>query len=203
VKRRARGEVPVRLIVFGLVGIALVALPLWFLKKDRHARTAQTDAAERAAVPPAPVASPPDPTPDRYGVTFGWWAASSELRAFALSCTGSPRPSDNPLHGECNAQAGDTSCRTSLPMACVRPTAPNELALAITAEVPGFALRSRAAADARCAADFGAGWRMAGFLDSGNGEVRGTPIDGLDAPRHRRVWVAVDHARANCWDAPP
>ena len=35
-----RGEVPVRLIVFGLVGIGLLAAPLWWMKRERKAQVA-------------------------------------------------------------------------------------------------------------------------------------------------------------------
>jgi len=199
----ARGEVPVRLIVFGLVGIALLAVPLWFLKKEGRARVTQADARERAAAAPPPAAASPQASPDRFGVSFGWWPTPSDPRAMSLSCQAPPQPLDNPLNGACNPALGDTSCRTALPLLCARSTAPGRFMLATTAEVPGFALGSRAEADARCVAGFGADWRMAGYHDGGNGELSGGAPDGFDAARHRRVWVAIDGARANCWDAPP
>jgi len=201
--RPARGAVPARLIVFGLVGIALVAVPLWWLQRERKAQVARTDAAERAVSPqPAPSAPPAARNPDRFGLTFGWSAVDGDNRLFA-SCHGAPRTEGNGGDGGCQARAGDTSCRTSLPLLCLRPAAAASAALATTAELPGFSLASRAEADARCAADFGPGWRLADYHDGRGGLVHGVPIDGNDPATHRRVWVASSAALANCWDPPP
>ena len=201
--RPARGEAPVRLIVFGLVGIALVAVPLWWLKREQKAKVAHIDAAERAASPlAAPLAAPVPRNPDRLGLTFGWQAVADSEYRFA-SCHGAPRTEGNGSDGACLPRAGDTSCRTSLPLLCLRLAAARPAALATTAELPGFALASRADADARCAADFGSDWRLADYHDGPGGMVHGVPIEGHGLATHRRVWIGASAALANCWNPSP
>lgn len=201
--RPARGVAPARLIVFGLVGIALVAVPLWWLKREQGAQVARTDAAERAASPqPAPLAAPAARNPDRLGLTFGWLAVASSEFLFA-SRNGAPRTEGNGSDGACLPRAGDTSCRTSLPLLCLRPAAARPAALATTTELPGFALASRVDADARCAADFGSDWRLADYHDGPGGMVHGVPIEGHGLATHRRVWVGTNATLANCWDPSP
>ncbi|HET9976959.1 MAG TPA: hypothetical protein VFQ20_05955 [Burkholderiaceae bacterium] len=199
-RRPARGEVPVRLIVFGLVGIALLVAPLWFLKKERRAKLSHADAAERRA--DAPASAPPraPASPDRFGLTWGWQPGSLHAGHAFLSCLGQPAPVDNPRHGACNVEAGDTSCRTVLPLLCARAGSPR--ALGTTRAVAGFTLGARADADALCAAELGAGWRMAASEDGGGagGELNGVLDPASAAPTHQRVWVAVENRRANCWD---
>jgi hypothetical protein len=208
----ARGMVPARLIVFGLVGIAVIAVPLWLMKKEGRAKIEKAEAAERAAMTPtapapaaatAPTAEPAAPAapnnPDRFGLSFGW-AATPSADGLIAGCHGEPRQFDNPHSGSCNPYAGDTSCRTELPLLCSRNVTPNELALATTRGVAGFLLASRADGDARCVAELGAGWRMAGFHDGGGWEMRGQRDAGSGAATHQRAWVAIGDQAGNCWD---
>lgn len=199
--RPARGEVPVRLIVFGLVGIGLLAVPLWFLKKERRANAVQTDAAERRADVPAPAAPRAPASPDRFGLTWGWQSGGAQAGRVFLSCLGRPTPTDNPSHGACNVEAGDTSCRTALPLLCARTGGP-PFTLGTTRAVAGFTLGARADGDALCVAELGAGWRMAASEDGGGagGELNGILDAASAAPTHLRVWVATGNRRSNCWD---
>lgn len=107
-----------------------------------------------------------------------------------------------------NAYAGDTSCDRAMPVACLQPaglpvppgvtptfdagwTGGN---LRLSTRVQGHLLTSRAAADAVCAAQFGAGWRMGEFHDGGGGWswwAQGDP---------QRMWVAIDDQSANPWN---
>ena len=191
-----------------LVGVLLVMLlvPL-YLAKEREdkarARVNATDAAERAidakALRLSAAAAPTQRNPDRLALTFGWLPTllPDELRA---SCRGAPYQLANPHQNGCNHFAGDTSCRTLLPVLCLREAdGATPLALATSEPVAGFLIENRAAGDARCAQALGARWRMANYLD-------GTP----DLQAHRqtdiavntgvRAWVAVNHNPANCWD---
>ncbi len=107
-----------------------------------------------------------------------------------------PSPGDEAL---CNPTAGDTSCRTALPLLCFRSgTTP---ALGQTQPVAGFVLASAQAADARCAAELGAGWVQARFPSSTtyrqDGERHGSVRLG-----GQRLWLQVEGARSHCWDAP-
>lgn len=200
-KRRARGEVPVRLIVFGLVGIGLVAVPLWYLKKEGRAKIAKTEAAERRADAPAPAPPRAPANPDRFGLTWGWQSGLPQAGRVFLSCHGQPAPTDNPRHGGCNVEAGDTSCRTALPLLCARTGGP-PFTLGATRAVAGFTLSARADGDALCAAELGAGWRMAASEDGGGAgsELNGVLDAASAAPTHQRVWVATENRRSNCWD---
>jgi hypothetical protein len=197
--------VPVRLLVFGAVGVALVAVPLYLLKQEGRAKRSQADAAERAVDSKARAA--PAPTgpadPDRLGLTYGWHAPAEDGRLIA-SCAGQPPTAlAGPHPGECDLRAGDTSCRTALPLLCVREAEARAVDVGTTEAVPGFALASIAAADARCAAEFGAAWRVARHGDANGLAVIGRLDEGRSAATHQRAWVAIDGgARAHCWDPP-
>jgi hypothetical protein len=204
--RPARGDVPVRLIVFGLVGIALLVVPLWWMKRERPTKAARTDAAERAATP-APAALPQPaaaPDPDRLGLTFGW-SAPAAPPSLVASCRGLPGTQlDGPEHGDCKPTLGDTSCRRVLPVLCLREGAPGARpALATVGEVAGYTLATEARANAICAGELGAGWRMARFEDAQSGFIDGERPVGVAADTLRRAWVATRASRANCWDGPP
>ena len=69
-------------------------------------------------------------------------------------------------------------------------------AVRITSAVPGAQLTSRATADAVCAANLGAGWRMAEFHDGGGWSLwaRGTLPVGV------RFWTAINDQPANPWN---
>ncbi|MFY1829607.1 hypothetical protein ACN47A_27075 [Myxococcus fulvus] len=111
-----------------------------------------------------------------------------------------------------NVYSGDTTIDTVLPMLCLRQDgrpvpaglvvdfyngwAAGEVRL--TAPFAGSLLTSQAAADARCASAFGAGFRMATFHDGqggwhwwANGVV----------PMDTRFWVAISDQPANAWNS--
>ena len=173
------------------------------------AMVAAEPAVLAAAVAPAPTQS--------YGLTFAQAAAPSDAAAEVvhLSCHGEPRQFDQPHQNSCNPYQGDMSCRTVLPMLCVRPTGallPQGVengfyngwvsgVLGATAPVMGAVLRSLAQASARCEAELGPGWRMAEFHDGQGGwGLQGLPGAGLLGPGQTRYWVAINDQPGNCWD---
>lgn len=193
------------LLCFILMLMLIVPLLLW---KDNDNKGKEREAAERAkseALPAAAVepALPRFNNPDRFALTFGWSAAPGPERLHA-SCHGEPRGVANPHRDACNPYAGDTSCRTELPVLCMRaPSGAESLALGTIQGVAGFLLTSREDADARCAKDLGVGWRMASFHDGGGWEMQGAKLIGVPADHTRRVWVAIGDQLANCWDPAP
>jgi hypothetical protein len=219
----ARGEMTLaRIIALSLVLLAMLAVPL-MLWKQRDRELAQQESAERAkagaaasaasaasaaAAGPAAGAQPAQGQtqaapahvndPDRFGLSFGWAAAAAER--LHASCHGEPKGLANPHRDSCNPYAGDTSCRTELPLLCARPAGAEPLALGTAPGVAGFLLASRADADARCAQALGPGWRLASFHDGGGWEVQAERAGGVPADTGRRAWVAIDDQRGNCWD---
>jgi hypothetical protein len=190
-----------RLVV--IVGVLLVMLlvPLW-LNKQRD-KTRPADAAVRAvdAKAPAPAPSPGVVDPERLGLTFGWQDAAAEGRLVA-ACSGQPAsPLAGQTAGECDPRSGDTPCRTTLPLLCVRTAEAGAVELATTDSLPGFALDSLATAESRCA-ELGAGWRLARDRDATGLALNGRRAEGRSVATHQRVWVAADAGPGNCWDAP-
>lgn len=195
-----------RIIALSLVLLAMLAVPL-MLWKQRDRENDRQEAAERAkagavasgasaVAAPAQAASAHVNDPDRFGLTFGW-AAAERLHA---TCHGEPKGLANPHRDSCNPYAGDTSCRTELPLLCARPAGAEPLALGTAPGVAGFLLAGRADADARCAQALGPGWRLASFHDGGGWEVQAERVGGVPADTGRRAWVAIDDQRGNCWD---
>jgi hypothetical protein len=147
------------------------------------------------------------------------------------ACAGGPLDMGNPDKGQCNPYQGDSSCRTALPVLCILkdgstpesagltkdPQAEGSTtgfdfyagwaggSLGATAPVAGFVLGSLANANARCAAELGAGWRMAEFHDAGGGwglvGKRGPGWLSGQASQPTRHWVYINDQKANCWDA--
>jgi hypothetical protein len=192
------------LLCFIFALMLIVPLLLW---KDKGNKLKSQEAVERAKnmPPPTTVVEPPAliNNLDRFALTFGWVAPPAPERLHA-SCHGEPRGVANPHRDSCNPYAGDTSCRTELPVLCARPQQGGEpIALATIPGLAGFLLASREDADARCATAHGAGWRMASFHDGGGWEMQGAKLIGVPADQTRRVWVAVNDQHANCWDAAP
>jgi hypothetical protein len=208
-RRLPRGEMTLaRIVALSLVLLAMLAVPL-MLWKQRDRENDRREAAERAkadaaAAAASAVASPAQAAPahvndpDRFGLTFGWAAAAADR--LHASCHGEPKGLSNPHRDSCNPYAGDTSCRTELPLLCSRPAGAEPLALATAPGVAGFLLASRADADARCAQALGSGWRLASFHDGGGWEVQAERVGGVPADTERRAWVAIDDQRGNCWD---
>jgi hypothetical protein len=143
------------------------------------------------------------------------------------ACAGAPLDMGNPDKNQCNPYQGDTSCRTALPVLCVlkdgstaesaglRNEAPSDNSAAIgfnfyagwiggtlgaTAPVAGFVIGSLQQANARCAVELGAGWRMAEFHDAGGGwGLVGKRGQGL-VNTNTRHWVAISDQKSHCWD---
>jgi hypothetical protein len=128
-----RGFLGPRTLAIFIVMLGLLVIPLWWNKRNKDAakvapQVAQrpaTTSAKQAASPNAQapaVASTASPTnsasPDRLGLSLGhgkFTTASDVTRLLHSSCTGEPR-ADN---GACDAIAGDSSCRTALPILCI------------------------------------------------------------------------------------
>ncbi|MCP2257742.1 hypothetical protein LX15_001428 [Streptoalloteichus tenebrarius] len=122
-----------------------------------------------AAEPGAPSAARPA---NCLGLT---WSIRQQRWTADLVHVGNDRHSD--------PYRGDTPCDTELPVLCLvkrnLPVPPGITpdfyagwsggTVRITSPVSGWALTSRAAADALCARQFGAGYRMAEFHDGGGG----------------------------------
>ena len=167
----------------------------------------------------APVVAAVTPSGQRHGLTFAQPREGVLPADVAhLSCHGEPRVLDQPHQDSCNPYKGDMSCRTVLPVLCVRESGaavPQGVesgfykgwvqgALGATEPVMGAILTSRAVASARCAAELGPGWRMAEFHDGGGGwGLQGQRGMGLGQPGLTRYWVAINDQRGNCWDSAP
>ena len=140
----------------------------------------------------------------RRGVTFGVRASNENQRLAWVACRGSPAT----RVGGCDEQQGDTACIAILPLLClIRDEAlarevgadlQNQwLAARIAASVPvrGADVESRDAADARCAAQFGRGWRLARWSDNGEGFIASSAIRPPG-----RMWIdAPANSSATCW----
>jgi hypothetical protein len=190
----------------------LIAVAVWF-----------------AAVPCAVRAEVDVRADEPRGMTWGSSPSGADGEV-QVSCHGKPA---SPL-GSCEPHNGDTACRAERPLLCLRVDGrarPPGLAegsdsprlampgnfysgwasgeLAATPPLPGTALSSRAAADQRCASEFGEGWRMAGFHDgliTGSREAGQPRYGGWayyahgELPSDTRYWVANATTAANCWD---
>lgn len=169
-----------------------------------------------APVSPVPSVVTGEPRPIGFGLSFAFVPPDDKVPAevASLSCHGEPRALDQPHKDSCNPYKGDTSCRVVLPVLCLKPGGVSRPAgvpdgvypawtggtLAATHPVMGAILTSQAVASARCEAEFGAGWRMAGRHDgNGGGSLQGLRGQGLSAST--RYWVHVNDQRANCWDS--
>jgi len=218
------------LLIVGIL-MAMLIIPV-YLKKEREDReltvrkteTAMNQGTAKlsAVAGAASVASDTRadgastaPRPLGHGLTFVLVPDATDPPDVArLSCHGAPAPLDQPHQGSCNAYQGDTSCRTVLPVLCVRPTGaplPSGLAagaypgwtggtLGATQPVMGAVLESGAMASARCEKELGAGWRMAEFHDGSGGwgfqGLRGAGLTGST-----RYWVHINDQKSNCWDS--
>ena len=212
------------------VGLVLLLLLLvgfsttvWVYKKKQTARelTRQTEIAQSAPPPDAPISAAGGSAPARpivFGLSFALVppADGTPADVVHVGCHGEPHDLERPHKDSCNPYQGDTSCRVTLPVLCLKPggaTLPAGVAsgfyagwtggtLAATQPVMGALLESVATASARCAAELGAGWRMAEFHDGGGGW-------GLQVQRGggfgawTRYWVHINDQPGNCWDSKP
>ena len=122
---------------------------------------------------------------------------------------------DQPLDGKCNTEKGDTSCRASLPLLCTLPAQPGapivesgplkgwaKTSVGATLRVAGSALTSAQAADGKCRADLGEGWRASQLFAGGQPSVHAVRDKSLEgATAGTRYWVVAADAAANCWNS--
>jgi hypothetical protein len=145
----------------------------------------------------------------RRGTTFAVRSSDADAGEVWVACLGKP----GSRVGQCDAQHGDTECDVRLPLLCLEPDpqarSSNEdptiaerwLAARVAASQPvsGESLRTRADADRRCAAEFGAGWRVARWTDRGDGFIARGRVSA-----ERRLWIdSTDVQAANCWASAP
>ena len=194
-----------------LIGIALLlvlcllAWHVYSLSLDRKragvaARAALRQATVAAASAP-PNASAATPVGERgigFGLTFARVDGDAASGTAQLNCNGEPRELARPHLGMCNPHSGDTSCRTVLPVACFQPGSGS---VGATQPTMGALLKSADAGTLRCAAELGAGWRMAELHDGPGSAITGAPGAGLAGST--RYWVHINDQAGNCWDSPP
>ena len=224
-KSKQRGEfLMARWILLALILGAMLAIPYWLKKNDdnklKERAKAEADLNAGYKVVPETATSPSDNSarPISYGLTFAGANAQDQLSNVSyVSCHGQPPPTDKPHKDSCNPYAGDTSCRTVLPVMCIKagevakldaangdpPQGWTAATLGATAPVMGALLGSRVVADARCEKELGAGWRMADFHAGGGWSFSGRPGQGMLSSGSTRYWLAIDDQPANCWDSKP
>lgn len=192
-------------------------------KQTPQQTTAQAPKPEAAAAVGKVEADPNAPRPIGHGLTYAL-IADRNPDAVTLSCHGEPAPTDRPHKNSCNPYQGDTSCRTVLPVLCMRagaapaPTAPAPAAvssgpgagysawtggtLGAAPALMGAILESEAYAHAYCEKELGPGWRMAEFQDGAKGwALQGQRSLGLS--QNQRHWVLSRNQPANCWNSKP
>ena len=167
-------------------------------------------------------------TKNTYGMT---WALSDcpkqpAMPNIGVGCHGMPRTFDNAWAGACNPYVGDTNCCALKQIMCYKPTgapippglegggtdyyqgwAPGIIS-ATRSYVRGYSLTSVAVANAFCARELGAGYRMIEFHDGNNGQG-GWGAQAIQAAGQNnylsfrgRFWAYNNDANANCWDSP-
>ncbi len=208
-----------------LLGVLLALIVGQWVVKDRATRVARIAKSERAqsvatptSAPLPPAKSAAAPRPIAFGLTFALVPpdANAPPEVVGLNCHGEPRQLDRPHQDSCNPYHGDTSCRTVLPVLCIKVTkAAKPVAvsdgfyqgwvngiLAATSPVMGAVLESAAVASARCVAELGPGWKMAEFHDGQGGwGLQGQK--GSDFSPNNRYWVHINDQPGNCWDSEP
>jgi len=114
--------------------------------------------------------------------------------------------------GICEPYSGDTPCTEFLPIVCLEPLSLANPGIttdyyegwaggnvAISSPVQGCSLTSLAVADAICAAQFGAGWRMGEHHDGGGG-WSWWAYGNINAWPPEHFWAYIDDQPANCWN---
>jgi hypothetical protein len=205
---------------FALVCATAFSAPFAHAVDVAKTRARVDDGATRTDVPPRA----PRIASERKGMTWGVGVrVSTDPHIVFVSCHGRPAIGG---HG-CEAYHGDTACRAKRPVLCLdvdgreRPvgiaTPPSGGVMhagfysgwahgrvALTRAVRGDAFARRSDADAYCAAQLGAGWRVAehhdGVDEHGSHGGWGFVAAGRIVAASR-FWVAIDDTAANCWDA--
>ena len=148
--------------------------------------------------------------PEGKGVTLAVRPAASERDDGVISLSCIYGTDESPV---CDAVRGDTTCRTALPVACLRPDqipAPRSSFsiwdrlnwtasdIALTAPVSAAGFGSIGDVDRYCVQQHGKGWRTAAMHDGGRaigiaGRGRGSRVP-------TRAWVdIVDQPYGTCW----
>lgn len=141
------------------------------------------------------------------GMTWTLLSHDSTLGVDQVNC-------NNGAADGCNAYQGETSCKLSRPVLCLkvdnskRPTYtawPSEFYdgwaaghIATTMPIQGIALSSPTAGDQFCQATFGAGWKMAEFHDNRVGGWGFRAYGNVRNDQH--FWVRISDQPANCWN---
>ncbi len=138
------------------------------------------------------------------GMTWSLSNHDAILGVDTVGCTG------------CQPYVGDENCTSVIPVLCFEPLSLGDPGMgaagytmnyyygwsggnvAASTPVEGCLLTNLAAADAICANEFGAGWRMAEFHDGGGGwnfyafgNLNNSPT---------RMWTYINDQPANCWN---
>lgn len=213
-----------RALLIVAILMAMLVVPIWLnrdkgdskIKAAKREAVAAKPAQPAVAVPPMPPAEPAT-RPIGYGLSFAFATDPKQPPNTAnISCHGEPAPQDRPHQGSCNPYQGDTSCRTVLPVLCLKPGSESMPAgvesgfykgwtggtLAASQPVMGAIIKSEAEGTTRCEAELGTGWRMAEFHDGQGGwGLQGVRGSGLAAGN--RYWVHVNDQPGNCWNSKP
>lgn len=213
-----------RTLLMASMLLALMFLTSSWVRREHDQRTARANRLEQQQMvsPPVPDVASAAATvvsrPISFGLTFALAPVDGKLPldVVGLSCHGEPRQLDRPHQDSCNPYQGDTSCRTVLPVLCIKTTgAPKPVGvqnsfyqgwvggtLAATQAVMGAVLGSPAVATARCVAELGDGWRMAEFHDGQGGwGLEGHKGSGFET--RTRYWVHINDQPGNCWNSEP
>jgi hypothetical protein len=113
-----RGFIGPRTLAIFLVMLGLLVIPLWWNKRNKDAAKAPRIEQRPTPAVAKQAASPNTASPDRLGLSFGhgkFTTASDFTRLLHSSCTGEPLADS----GSCDGMAGDSSCRTALPILCI------------------------------------------------------------------------------------
>jgi hypothetical protein len=182
------------------------------MKIARHMLLAMVALTALAATPASPqpppegrVSAPPADAAAvtvHKGMTWKWISKNATTGTVDVGC-------DN-----CGAYQGDTSCKTALPILCIKKSGPG-FPLPVPVGVnnsdqyhkwtggivattaPIVPPATLAAADALCAQDFGPGWRVAEFHDGWGWHFQAY---GGVGNQNQHFWVHInDQPGALCW----
>lgn len=206
-----------------LILLAMLVVPI-YLKRGSDDKEKAAKAREEALINtplptavPAAATTPTLPPSKRFGMTFGEVPSDGQRPegVIHMSCRGQPVEFDAPKDAKhCNVYGGDTLCNRVLPILCIGPgDVPPPPGLVVTGArgwtganlsasepVMGGVIESAEDGSARCAKEFGSGWRMAEYDDGRTGQDLLGP-KGTGFLRPSRVWVHRKGHGANCWNS--